>query len=78
MNLPKYLAVGTACALLGGTGIAAAANTSGHGTAPPRTIHKTKAHHASVTRGPRGFRGWTGHTGATGADGMDGMDGMDG
>ena len=81
MNIHKYVIVGTACALLGGTGIAAASNRH-HGIAPPRSVghavHKTKAHQASVTRGPRGLRGLTGHTGATGADGMDGADGIDG
>ena len=73
INIHKYLVVGTACAVLGGGGIATAANSTTH------INHNTaKAKTAQGERGPRGFRGWTGPQGPQGSMGQQGNTGVAG
>jgi hypothetical protein len=83
MKLHKYIAVGTACAVLGGGGIATAATTNllnGHnikkGSIPTNRLNEQaqKAIHRALTytQGPRGERDAKGDTGLQGAPGPKG------
>ena len=89
MQFHKYIAVGTACAVLGGGGIATAATTGlinghtiKHSSIPNSALSKQaraaikRASH--YTHGPQGHRGLTGFTGAAGPQGLPGLPGHDG
>jgi hypothetical protein len=89
INIHKYLVVGTACAILGGGGVATAATTGfidghtiKHGSIPNNALSKQaqeavqRASH--YTHGPAGATGAQGPKGDMGPQGPAGADGRDG
>ncbi len=85
-QMPKYVAVGTACAVLGGGGIATAATTGlldghniKHGSIPTNRLSPSAQRAIRHAMHPiKGATGAQGATGATGAQGQAGAKGADG
>jgi hypothetical protein len=73
MQISKYVAVGTACAILGGGGIATAATNHSVNHAAHTNA---KAHIVQGPQGPRGYRGFPGRNGLNGTNGTNGRDGQ--
>ena len=73
MQISKHVAVGTACAILGGGGIATAATNHSVNHAAHTNA---KAHIVQGPQGPRGYRGFPGRNGLNGTNGTNGRDGQ--
>lgn len=92
INIHKYLVVGTACAILGGGGVATAATTGfidghtiKHGSIPNNALSKQAqeavqraSHYTHGPAGAKGAQGPKGDVGPQGPAGTDGKDGVDG